>query len=115
MSKWRFGKLREDLFAIQRGTLVAFTPSNIEHTSLGKTWWVQSKSTAVHVAESYGGKDLVNLIANRQDPSVTDDALDKQLTKKARRYAPPSNQLRSIESNRKPLLAHHRLRAGGQA
>jgi len=115
MNKWRFGKLRENLFAIQKGTLVAFMPSDIEHTSLGKTWWVQSKNTAIHVAESYGGKDLVNLITNRQVSSVDDDDLDNQLAKKIRQYEPPSNQLGAAESNRKSVLAHHRLRAGGKA
>ncbi len=94
MNTWRFGRLREELFQIPKGTFVAYRKTNIKHRSLGTTWWVMSKKHANQVAETYGGKNMVNLIAvSYKDPlpaSIDVQVIEKQLRNRINRYEKPN-------------------------
>lgn len=66
MRTWYLGRLREDFCLLQAGDLVFYRELYIRRPlAVGTCWWICSPSLPhrfFSVAESYGGKDLVNIV-----------------------------------------------------
>lgn len=65
---WFQGRMRESLLNLEKGSRVVFRKSKRELRKIGTTWWVIGPSSEeqafvlYHVAETYGGQNLRDLI-----------------------------------------------------
>lgn len=95
MNIWQMGKLKEDLLSIKAGTKVVFRKSRVVHSSIGSTWWIMSKRVAVQVAETYGGKNLINLISERRTLTrLSSIDINKDFHGKIRHYEKPDSSFK---------------------
>jgi hypothetical protein len=82
MKTWHRGTLKEDLFELKRGTTVVLVESNLQHTSINRTYWIVSPEhkKAYHVADTYAGVDCKYLV--RVERKAKDEQLCVDLARR---------------------------------
>ena len=61
---WSKVIMKDDLFEFKRGKKVLVTPFNFKHKSVAPTWFLFDGVHSYQVAESYGGRNLSQLVSD---------------------------------------------------
>jgi hypothetical protein len=84
--QWVEGKLRDEISGVPKGTIIAVRRSSLK-LKCGPTWWIVVPRTkkVIHVAESYGGHGLYQLVSRsnpiRSAGPKSSDLLDRLVVK----------------------------------
>jgi hypothetical protein len=65
--KWHKAIMKQDLYKFEQGKKVLVTEFAYKHKSVGKTWFVFDGLQSYQVAESYGGRNLCQLLATYEE------------------------------------------------